>query len=211
MTTPDPHSHARGSSEPLVTSRTAGSPARWPGGTGGRATVSQVTRQLSVVVCGAPPTSDVRTLVRLAKQRLWTVRVIPTPEALSFVDAAVLEAMTGNVIEVGYRSPSDPRPPRPDAVIVAPATFNTINKAALGITDTHALGVIAEAIGREVPVVIVPWVNAPLAAREPFRRSVAQLRDEGVRILLREDDAAAQPFGLDSSDVDGFPWHLALD
>ena len=96
-------------------------------------------------------------------------------------------------------------------MIVAPATFNTVNKAALGITDTHALGVIAEAIGREVPVVVVPWVNEPLAARAPFRRSLAQLRDEGVRILLREDDAAAQPFGLDSSDIDEFPWHLALD
>ena len=92
--------------------------------------MSQVTRQMSVVVCGAPPTSDVRALVRLAQQRLWTVRVIPTPDALSFVDAAVLEAMTGNQVEVGYRSPSDPRPPRPDAVIIAPATFNTINKSA---------------------------------------------------------------------------------
>ena len=173
--------------------------------------MGQAARQLSVVVCGAAPTSGVRALIRLAQQRLWTVRVIPTPDALSFVDAAVLEALTGNPVEVGYRSPSDERPPRPDAVIVAPATFNTINKAALGITDTHALGVIAEAIGREVPVVMVPWVNAPLAARAPFWRSLEELRFEGVRILLREDDPAAQPFGADSSDVDAFPWQLALD
>src|SRR5215469_6181802 len=135
----------------------AGRPSAWlrrlgqkPGanGTGGRAHVTQVTRQLSVAVCGAAPTAEVGVLVRLAQQRSWTVRAIPTPDALSFVDAAALEAMTGNIVEVGYRSPSDVRPPRPDAVIVAPATFNTVNKAALGITDTHALGVIAEAIGR---------------------------------------------------------------
>jgi phosphopantothenoylcysteine synthetase/decarboxylase len=150
-------------------------------------------------------------LVRLAQQRSWTVRAIPTPDALSFVDAPALEAMTGNDVEVGYRSPSDTRPPRPDAVIVAPATFNTVNKAALGITDTHALGVIAEAIGRAIPVVMVPWVNAPLAARAPFRRALAQLRDEGVRIVLREDDAATRPFGVDSSDLAAFPWQLALD
>jgi phosphopantothenoylcysteine synthetase/decarboxylase len=172
--------------------------------------VNQGARQLSVVVCGAAPTADVGVLVRRALERSWTVRAIPTPDALSFMDAAALESMTGNAVEVGYRSPSEARPPRPDAVIVAPATFNTVNKAALGITDTHALGVIAEAIGREVPVVMVPWVNAPLAARQPFRRSLDQLLDEGVRILLREDDAAAQPFGLDSSDIDRFPWHLAL-
>lgn len=173
--------------------------------------MSQITRQLSVVVCGAAPTAEVGVLVRLARQRLWTVRAIPTPDALSFVDAAALEAMTENTVEVGYRSPSDARPPRPDAVIVVPATFNTVNKAALGITDTHALGVIAEAIGREVPVVMVPWVNAPLAARAPFRRSLDQLRDEGVRILLREDDAVPRPFGVDSSDTAAFPWQLALD
>ncbi|MGB6457673.1 MAG: flavoprotein [Streptosporangiaceae bacterium] len=173
--------------------------------------MSQVASQLSVVVCGAPPTADVGVLIRLAQQRSWTVRVIPTPEALSFVDAAAIEAMTGNTVEVGYRSPDDARPPRPDAVIVAPATFNTINRAALGITDTHALGVIAEAIGRPVPVVMVPWVNGPLAARAPFRRSVAQLRGEGVHILLREHDPAPQPFGVENSDVGDFPWQRALE
>jgi Flavoprotein len=158
--------------------------------------VRQISRQLSVVVCGAAPTAQVGTLIRLAQSRSWTVRAIPTPDALSFVDAATLESMTGNKVEVGYRSPSDDRPPRPNAVIVAPATFNTINKAALGITDTH---------------VMVPWVNAPLAARAPFRRSLAQLRDEGVRVLLRGDDPASEPFGVAESDTDAFPWQRALD
>jgi Flavoprotein len=36
----------------------------------------------------------------------------------------------------------------PDAIIVAPATFNTINKWAVGISDTLALGLLTEAIGR---------------------------------------------------------------
>ncbi len=173
--------------------------------------MSPIARELSVVVCGAPPASGVGALVRLAQQRSWTVRVVPTPDALSFVDAAELETMTGNKVEVGYRSPSDPRPPRPDALIVAPATFNTMNKCALGITDTHALGVIAEAIGRQVPVVMVPWVNAPLAAREPFRRSVAALRDERVCTLLRGEDPAAEPFGAENSETSDFPWQRALD
>jgi phosphopantothenoylcysteine synthetase/decarboxylase len=171
--------------------------------------VSQVARELTVVVCGAPPASHVRGLIRVAQQRLWAVRVVPTPAARSFVDVAVLEAMTGNKVEVGYRSPSDPSPPRPDAVIVAPATFNTMNKCAVGITDTHALGVVAEAIGRHVPVVMLPWVNAPLAAREPFRRSVAQLRHEGVHVLLKAEHPA-EPFGVDNSGVSEFPWERAL-
>lgn len=173
--------------------------------------MSQVGRELSVVVCGAAPAAQVGSLIQLAQKRSWTVRAIPTPDALSFVDAAALEAITGNKVEVGYRSPSDERPPRPDAVIVAPATFNTINKCALGITDTHALGHVAEAIGRAVPVVMVPWVNAPLAVREPFRRSLAQLREEGVHMILGDDQLDPRLPGTASAGAAAFPWTRALD
>jgi phosphopantothenoylcysteine synthetase/decarboxylase len=172
--------------------------------------MSQGARELTVVCCGAPPASNVGELIQLAQHRSWSVRVVPTPAARSFVHVAMLEAMTGNKVEAGYRSPSDPRPPRPDAVIVAPATFNSIIKSALGITDTHALGVIAEAIGRPIPVVMLPWVNGPLAARQPFRRSVAQLRNEDVHFLLKGEHPT-EPFGVENSEVGEFPWVSALD
>jgi phosphopantothenoylcysteine synthetase/decarboxylase len=172
--------------------------------------VTQPERHLTIVCCGAAPTANVGVLVRLAHERFWNVRAVPTPDALSFIDAIALESMTANTVEAGYRSPHDARPPRPDALIVAPATFNTVNKAALGITDTHALGVIAETIGRGVPVVMVPWVNPPLAARVPFRRALNLLRDEGVQILLREENLESRPFGADDTDTEDFPWAAAL-
>ena len=67
---------------------------------------------------------------------------------------------------------------------MAPATFNTINKFANGISDTYALGILAEAPGLGIPVVILPFVNAALAKRIPFQHSVARLRAEGVVVLL---------------------------
>ena len=36
---------------------------------------------------------------------------------------------------------------RADAVIVAPATYNTISKCALGISDTYALGILMRVTG----------------------------------------------------------------
>jgi hypothetical protein len=66
---------------------------------------------------------------------------------------------------------------------VAPATYNTICKWARGISDTYALGVLAETTGLAVPTVVLPFVNTALAARAPFRRSVDELRSEGVVIL----------------------------
>jgi Flavoprotein len=72
----------------------------------------------------------------------------------------------------------------PDAIVVAPATYNTINKWAQGISDTYALGLLAEITGLGIPIVVLPFVNSALANRAPFRRSVESLRSEGVRILI---------------------------
>src|ERR1035438_10341805 len=141
-------------------------------------------RVLSVIVCGAGPASEVRALIKLARERDWTVQVIATPAALDFIDTAAIEAQTGSPVRSQYRKPGEPRSQQADAVILAPATYNTINKWARGIADTYALGVLAEATGLAVPIVVLPFVNSALAARAPFRRSVEELRREGVRILL---------------------------
>lgn len=166
---------------------------------------------LSVIVCGAGPASDVGKLVKLAQQRVWTVQLIATPAALAFLDVAGLEALTGSVVRSAYASPGEPRSLKADAVIVAPATYNTINKCARGISDTYALGILAEAISLPSPVVILPFVNSALAARRPFQRAVAQLRDEGVSVLLGPGQFEPHPPGTGDRQLDIFPWHLALD
>lgn len=161
---------------------------------------------LSVVVCGAGPASDVASLVRLAVRRGWTVQVIATPSALAFFDAAEVEALTGSPVRSGHRSPGEPRSRVPDALVVAPATFNVINQWALGIADSYALAVLAEQTGMGLPIVVLPAVSAPLASRPQFARSLKALRAEGVSILL--GPGGTQPPGAGE---DSFPWSLALD
>ncbi|MEV0403365.1 hypothetical protein [Actinoallomurus sp. NPDC050550] len=51
----------------------------------------------------------------------------------------------------------------------------------LVIVSTPSLGVLAEASGLGIPVVMLPFVNSALAGRRAFRRSVDELRAEGVR------------------------------
>jgi hypothetical protein len=168
-------------------------------------------RTLGIVVCGAGPASDVAKLVKLAQERGWTVQVIATPAALQFMDTVELKALTGSAVRSKYLSPGEHRSARADAVIVAPATYNTISKCALGISDTYALGVLAEAIGLPIPVVMLPFVNAALAGRRPFERSVIQLRHEGVEVLLGPGQVEPHPPGTGPDHVSGFPWHLAMD
>jgi phosphopantothenoylcysteine synthetase/decarboxylase len=161
---------------------------------------------LSVVVCGAGPASGVASLVKLAAQRGWTVQVIATPSALAFFDAAEVETLTGTAVRSQHRSPGEPRSRVPDAIIVAPATFNVINQWALGVADSYALAVLAEQTGMGLPIVVLPAVSAPLASRPPFARSVKALRAEGVSILLGPGGSA--PSGATEEE---FPWQLALD
>jgi phosphopantothenoylcysteine synthetase/decarboxylase len=168
---------------------------------------------LLLVVCGAGPAADVGVLVDEAQASGWRVRVIATPAAADFVDTAALEAATGQAVS------SQPRKPEPGhartaggatAVVVAPATYNTIGKLATGVADTHALVTLAEMIGLGVPVVVVPFVNAALAARAPYRRAVEALREEGVRVLGADDGWVPHPAGTGGDQRLRFPWVTAL-
>ena len=168
-------------------------------------------RVLSVVVCGAGPATAIGTFVKLAQERGWTVQVIATPAALDFFDQAAIEQQTGNPVKSQYSKPGAPRSRIPDVIIVAPATYNTINKWALGISDTYALGVLAEITGMDIPIVVLPFVNAALADRQPFRRSVESLRSEGVHILLGPGGVEPHQPRTGGNLIDSYPWHVALD
>jgi len=171
-------------------------------------------RVLSIVVCGAGPAARVGQLVRLAQDRGWTVGIIATPAALQFLDVRSLEELTGNPVRSEYRAPGEARArslPEAGAFVVAPATYNTICKLAAGVSDTYALGVLGEAIGRGMPVAILPFVNEALAARKPFVAAVESLRDEGVHVLLGAGGWTPHPPGTGAERLESFPWAAALD
>jgi phosphopantothenoylcysteine synthetase/decarboxylase len=172
--------------------------------------VTQPARVLTLIVCGAGPASEAGTLVKIAQQRDWTVQITATPAALDFLDADGLETLTGSPVRSTYRLPGQPRSPNADTVIVAPATYNTINKCAQGISDTYALGILAEAVSLPIPVVMLPFVNTALASRRPFLRAVDQLRTEGVRILFGPGEIEPHLPGTGGGQLDAFPWELAL-
>src|ERR1700729_4052324 len=89
--------------------------------------VTRAARALIVTVCAAGPAAPVGVLVATAQERGWTVRVVATPAPRDFLDLAAIEAQTGSPVRSRYRRPGEPRSQPADAIIVAPATFNTIN------------------------------------------------------------------------------------
>src|SRR3974390_2938941 len=91
---------------------------------------------LYVIVCAAGPAGQVTRLISDARARGWDAYLIATPAALNFIDMADLESQTGHPVRAEYQMPGNTASgrslPKADAIIVAPATYNTINKWANG-------------------------------------------------------------------------------
>ncbi|MEU8589404.1 flavoprotein [Streptomyces sp. NPDC048664] len=162
---------------------------------------------LQIVVCAAGVAADVGRLIDAAQERRWDVGVIATPQGLGFLDVEAIEAQTGRPVRSAWRSPGEPRPPRPaDAIAVAPATFNTVNKWAAGISDNLALGILREAPALGVPVAVLPYLNSAQAAHPAHRQSVDRLREMGVLIGSYEPHRPKAGGGADR-----YRWEEALD
>ncbi|MCP2342733.1 flavoprotein [Actinomadura rupiterrae] len=167
---------------------------------------------LYVIVCAAGPASHVERLVAQAQERGWDVCVIPSPNAVDFMDAAELENLTGHPVRSRHRKPGEAGSlPKAQAIIVAPATYNTLNKWALGIADNYPLGLLAELVPLGVPTVVLPFINSALAANPPLSRSISDLRAMGVRVLYGPGEFEPHPPGTGGSRLDSYPWNLALD
>ena len=140
--------------------------------------------------------------MRVARGLGWDVAVVATPDGAKFLDVAQLAELTGHPVRVNYKQPDDADVlPPADAMVVAPATFSTVNKLAAGISDTLAMGLLNEAIGMGLPIIVVPWPNVHLAKHPAFGRSVNELWEWGLTVLY---DPANLP-GRDG-DPATFPW-----
>jgi len=154
---------------------------------------------------------DVGILVELAQQDGWEVCVITTPDGRKFVDVAALQAQTGHPVRTHYKNPGDADllPPA-DAMIVAPATVNTVNKWACGITDTLVLGLLVEGYGYGVPTAVVPYTNKVMALHPALHESLAKLRDWGVNVLYGDEVYRLGGPGQTDRYRGQFPWRRAL-
>jgi phosphopantothenoylcysteine synthetase/decarboxylase len=111
------------------------------------------------------------------------VITIPTPNAAQVISPRDLSTIPGNrLVESYFADEILPRPPD-GLVLVAPCSFNSLNKLASGLADNLALSLTAEAIGRGTPVVVAVSVNPPLLRHPRTARSMATLREWGVSVL----------------------------
>jgi phosphopantothenoylcysteine synthetase/decarboxylase len=123
---------------------------------------------------------------RLAGLGRW-LTVIATPNTSRIVaHREIVLALEGRdrcrIVEGYFEEAILPRPPN-GVVLVAPCSFDSLNKLALGIADNLALSVTAEAIGRGTPVIVAVSVNPSLWSHPRAQESAATLRSWGIEVL----------------------------
>jgi len=138
---------------------------------------------VELVVCAAPLADHAHRLAAALHEAGYDVNVTVSLNAESWVDLEAV-ARVGAGTPGSTRRPGEPRTRRqPDAVILAPATFNTLNKLRHGISDTPALGVLCDGLGAGIPMLAVPMVNERLAGHPAWDETYAYLAGNGLRFL----------------------------
>jgi phosphopantothenoylcysteine decarboxylase/phosphopantothenate--cysteine ligase len=120
-------------------------------------------------------------------QRGHRVRTVATKAALQFIGPATLEGLTGSPVLTDLFAPGAALEHInltrwADAVIVCPATANTINRFAAGLAEDLA-GSLFLAHDRSKPFLIAPAMNPAMWAHPATTTAVEKLQQWGVRFL----------------------------
>lgn len=140
-----------------------------------------------LVVTGTTTAPLAVDLVRGLLELVPRVITLATPNAARVCAPRDLAAIPGNqLVESYFDAAILPRPPD-GLVLVAPCSFNSLNKLAGGIADNLAMSLTAEAIGRGTPVVVGVSVNEPLLRHPRCQQSMATLSEWGVSVIAPQD------------------------
>lgn len=133
-------------------------------------------------VTGAGSCVRVPELIRGLVAQQLTVYSVLTPNVAQVTPTAPLMAIEGNYWLHAYRQEPLDRFPF-GTMLVAPCTFNTFNKIALGLADNLATAMIADGLGAGNRVIIAPSMNHGLWAHPQTKQSVSRLQSWGCTIV----------------------------
>ncbi|WP_173266277.1 bifunctional phosphopantothenoylcysteine decarboxylase/phosphopantothenate--cysteine ligase CoaBC [Streptomyces pacificus] len=136
-------------------------------------------------------------LLRRLAESGHDVRVVPTASALRFVGAATWSALSGNPVSPEVWTDVHEVPhvrigQGADLVVVAPATADTLARAAHGLADDLLTNTLLTA---RCPVVFAPAMHTEMWEHPATRENVATLRRRGAVVI---DPAVGRLTGADT-------------
>ena len=136
-------------------------------------------------VTGGIASYNAAELLRLFTESGHSVRVVPTGSSLKFVGAATWEALSGKPVQTGVFDNVDQVAhvrigQSADLIVVAPATANTLAKAAHGLADDLLTTTLLTA---RCPVVFAPAMHTEMWEHPATQANVATLRSRGNLVV----------------------------
>jgi hypothetical protein len=141
---------------------------------------------LFVTAAGRAP--DAAGLAHGAIASGWAVYLIQTPNTAQVLPPEELYALPNVQPIRHYGDPPLDRFPF-GTMLVAPCTFNTLNKLSHGIADNLATAMLADALGAGCRVLVAPAVNVGLWHHPQTARSLQTLTNWGCTIIPPQVDA----------------------
>lgn len=136
-----------------------------------------------LVVSGASAARSVPNLLKELARFELPIYTLLTEHTHRIISPYHLADQQGHTLIDSYFDPILIEGRQPGLTLVAPATFNTLNKISQGIADTLAHSLVAEAIGGGWPVIVVPSMNQALSNHPQVARSLQTLRQWGVAVI----------------------------
>jgi len=158
--------------------------------------VSQ-SREIVLGVSGGIAAYKAASLLRLFTESGDRVTVVPTASALKFVGAATWEALSGRPVATGVFENVDSVQhvrvgQQADLIVVAPATANTLAKAAHGMADDLLSTTL---LASRAPVLFAPAMHTEMWENPATQANVRTLRERGCVVL---DPAVGRLTGIDT-------------
>ncbi len=124
-------------------------------------------------------------LIRLLTEAGHQVKVLPTHNALRFIGAATLEALSHNAVDPDLYSEVETvkhisLAKETDLVIVAPATASFIARFANGVADDLLLNVL---LATKAPIVLAPAMHTEMWLNDATQENVTKLVGRGVHLI----------------------------
>lgn len=126
-------------------------------------------------------------LVRLLKKQGHSVSVVMSKASTEFISPLTFQALSGNPVltdthenGLGNGMAHINLTREADALVIAPATANTIAKISHGIADNLLTNLVA---ARKCPLAVAPAMNVEMWNNPANLRNIEQLRSDGITVF----------------------------
>jgi len=142
-----------------------------------------VGKSIGAGVCGGIGSVEVVKIIRDLRRHGADITAFFTPSVEQFITPLPVEWASGHAVVKTMGAQVD-HFENFDLVLIAPATLNTISKAAQGLCDNAVTMLVASQLGRQRPLLLVPTMNVILSRHPAYLEHQARLQGWGAEFLL---------------------------